>query len=740
MPLDNKPELLAPAGTIEVFEIAVEKGADAVYVGAPDFNARALAKNFTMAEIGAMVDHAHKSGVKVYIAMNSLLKEAEVPHVLETLAVLEYLQVDALIIQDLGIYHLARKYFPGLRLHASTLLAAHNSLAVKQFSQMGFERVVLARELTLKEIGEIHRKVAVELEVFVHGAMCFSYSGLCLFSSFLGGKSGLRGRCVQPCRRRYTWEGSAKGLKSGYFFSMNDMSAFETVSHLTEIGVKSLKIEGRMRSVQYVGNVVQAYRLMLDADPSDRQVQKEVLALLREDMSRRSFGGYFAGPQPVDALSPKYSGNTGIFVGKVDEHRGMEASLTLKGELKKGDRLRLHREKSGERHAFTLKSIKVKGNSVEHAGIKERVVLELPVSPDPGDSLFKVDVSERRTGDSRAGKIDPAPFAREISKLPIRHHVDKILGHLSYGKKVKEKEEASPQPEKRSPGKGQGKGPRKGKRLEWWLKVDELQIFKQALPREVSRVIVVLSRETLERIPKRKMPPVMLDKIIWALPPIIAEEECAFYQSTINKLIDRGFSEWQVAHLGQLQFFSRHSISRRAPGDGKKGKLISGKRPPGISLYGDYTLNALNSFAFLTLEKFGLRKGQISIETDRKNMEAMIAGSGAVVPGMTVYGWPPLFTARLIDRGMLYNRPFVSPKDETFILRKKWGLTLALPGRQFSLLPWIDELITMGVRYGILDFSTQNIRSGDIAAVFREINKPNKDRRASSFNYNGTLY
>ncbi|MDH4321141.1 MAG: U32 family peptidase, partial [Desulfobulbaceae bacterium] len=259
-------ELLAPAGSIEAFEAAVAAGADAVYIGAPTLNARALAKHFGMAEIAAMVDHAHQHEVKVYVAMNSLMKEEEIPAATHALAAFEHLGVDAVIMQDLGLYHLARRHFPKLRLHASTLLAGHNSAAVRQFVKMGFQRVVLARELAIPEIAAIHRQNQVELEVFIHGALCFSYSGLCLFSSFQGGKSGLRGRCVQPCRRRYTWSGKGKGgAPSGYLFSMNDLCGIDLIPQLREAGVTSLKIEGRMRSARYVEAVTAAYRMALDA-------------------------------------------------------------------------------------------------------------------------------------------------------------------------------------------------------------------------------------------------------------------------------------------------------------------------------------------------------------------------------------------------------------------------------------------------------------------------------------------
>jgi len=295
----STPELLAPAGNVEVFEAAVAAGADAIYIGAPSLNARALARNFSWPEVAAMIDHGHRHGVKVYTAMNSLMKEAEIPLAVETLASFEALKIDGLIIQDLGIYHLARTHFPKLRLHASTLMGAHNSLAVRQFERMGFSRVVLARELTLEEIAAIRKQSGVELEVFIHGALCFSYSGLCLFSSFLGGKSGLRGRCVQPCRRRYIWQGQGKGPQSGYFFSMNDLEGIDSLARLREIGVSSFKIEGRMRSAHYVANVVRAYRIAIDGSGSESMA--EARSLLGQAMGRKTTAGYFPVSQPADA-------------------------------------------------------------------------------------------------------------------------------------------------------------------------------------------------------------------------------------------------------------------------------------------------------------------------------------------------------------------------------------------------------------------------------------------------------
>ena len=209
-------ELLAPAGTVETFGAALDGGADAIYVGAPGFNARNLARDLRIEEIGAMIRHCHSLGKKLYIAANSLLLEKELPLVIENLALLQELRPDALIVQDLGLIRLVRHYFPELKLHGSTLMTVHNSDGVHFQAELGCERVVLSREMTLKEIGAISaRKGDTELEIFIHGAMCFSYSGLCLFSSYLGGKSSMRGRCVQPCRRAYSSGGKGSGGKGG---------------------------------------------------------------------------------------------------------------------------------------------------------------------------------------------------------------------------------------------------------------------------------------------------------------------------------------------------------------------------------------------------------------------------------------------------------------------------------------------------------------------------------------------
>ncbi|MDP2104864.1 MAG: peptidase U32 family protein, partial [Desulfobulbaceae bacterium] len=264
MPLPKTPpqplELLAPAGSVESFFAAIEAGADAVYCGLKDFSARAKAKNFTIDEMERLAAYAHQEGKQLYVALNTLIKETELPKLIDTLTALAAIPVDALIIQDLGLWRLARTFFPELPLHASTQLTIHNAAGVKMLERMGFSRAVLARELSLTEISAIRGQTSMELEHFVHGALCYSISGHCLFSSYTSGNSGNRGRCGQPCRRRYSAQG-----KTGFYFSTSDLSAIALAPKLATAGVMSFKIEGRMKNAEYVSTVVTAYRKVLDA-------------------------------------------------------------------------------------------------------------------------------------------------------------------------------------------------------------------------------------------------------------------------------------------------------------------------------------------------------------------------------------------------------------------------------------------------------------------------------------------
>lgn len=750
-------ELLAPAGNMESFLAAVQAGADAVYVGAPALNARNLARDLRLDEIATMIQYCRDHGQKLYLAANSLVREQDLPQVIATLAVLEDLRPDALIVQDLGLVRLVQRYFPSLPLHASTLMAAHNSEAVRAFAGLGFERVVLARELTLKEIETICEKTDVEIEVFVHGAMCFSYSGLCLFSSFLGGKSGLRGRCVQPCRRQYTWgckEGGRPGAKGGrhdgrqfnatkggkgsYLFSMNDLGGLEAVPLLARAGVASLKIEGRLRTAHYVSHVVQAYRMVMDAPPDTLpQILEKATALADKAMSRKVSPGYFLTPQPLEAITPYHSGNIGQHLGRLGDIRqrkgGLYGSLILKESLELGDRLRLHFEASGERHSFTLQGIVRAGTVVEQAETGEQVQVLLPTEASNikagAVELYKVDVRERPVvGGAGVDLPSSHEMRTRVSAIQERRKgrvtmitrevcltADKEARLPSLG--VKGKSDGRLRGGQRKSGPAKVKPP-----LEWWLKTDSVRLLREQLPFSPDRFLVPVDKAALSQIGQLKRYLGQgIRRITWYLPPIVPEQELPQLQKQVVTLVRSGFKSFQIGHLSQFRMFQ-------------------GER---VHLSGDYTLNLMNNQALAFLQDLGAEAAQLSIEADRPLLADLIKGCRTnlqhIRKGLTVYGAPALFTARLASRHFLYDRTLVSPKGESFVLRKKEGLTRAVPCRPFSLLPYLGELRDMGLEYIVVDLSYLPTSQSDLLALADRINGTGRMTKLPTFNYLGTL-
>ena len=269
----SKPELLAPAGNMEKCKIALLYGADAVYLGGKMFGLRAFSDNFSLAEIAEAVAFAHQLNKKVYVTVNIFAHNEDIEQLPPYLLQLKAAGVDALLISDLGVWQVARSVVPGMPLHVSTQANTTNWAAVVAWQQLGAERVVLARELSLAEIGAIAAKTDIELETFVHGAMCISYSGRCLLSSFLTGRDGNRGACAQACRWEYSLHEKnrpseefdvAEDERGTYVLNSKDLCLIEQLPELIKAGVCSLKIEGRMKSIHYVATVVSVYRKAID--------------------------------------------------------------------------------------------------------------------------------------------------------------------------------------------------------------------------------------------------------------------------------------------------------------------------------------------------------------------------------------------------------------------------------------------------------------------------------------------
>lgn len=314
--MQTKPELMAPAGSVDAGYAALHYGADSIYLGLRQFSARADAANFTPDELDAITAYAHslQPRRKVFVTVNTLVLQNELPGLVGQLGTLADIGVDALIIQDLGVFRIAKKHFPELRLHASTQMAVHNRAGVETLKDMGFARVTLARELTLDEIREIIEAVpGVETESFIHGALCYSYSGLCLFSSHRLGRSGNRGRCAYLCRDKFT---TTDGVE-GFVFSMKDLALPEEIPVLGKAGVTSFKIEGRMKSPLYVAATTNYYRKLIDGNTSPAE-RKEFEADIQTIFSRPWTELYTRSRATKDVIDSDIVGHRGTPIGTVD--------------------------------------------------------------------------------------------------------------------------------------------------------------------------------------------------------------------------------------------------------------------------------------------------------------------------------------------------------------------------------------------------------------------------------------
>ena len=327
----KKPELLAPAGNLEKMKMAVLYGADAVYLGGKAFGLRAFGGNFTYEELKEAVDFAHARGRKVYVTVNIFPHNSDIEKMPDYLRYLQEINVDALLVADLGVFMLCRKLIPDMELHISTQANNTNWATVNAWKELGAKRVVLAREMSLNEIREIRAKCDVDLEMFMHGAMCISYSGRCLLSNYFTGRDSNRGSCAQSCRWKYALVEETRPGKyfpieeddrGTYIMNSKDMCLMPHIKDVIESGVDSLKIEGRMKSVHYAASVTKAYRLAIDsyfADPENFTVKKEWLDEL-EKVSHRAYttGFYYHQPDADDQIYGKTSyDQTSDFVGLV---------------------------------------------------------------------------------------------------------------------------------------------------------------------------------------------------------------------------------------------------------------------------------------------------------------------------------------------------------------------------------------------------------------------------------------
>jgi putative protease len=501
----KKLEILAPAGSEESFIAAVQAGADAVYCGLENFSARKKARNFTPQEFSDCVFYAKKRKVKVYAALNTLIKQTEIKEAVKTLNFIACCGADAVIVQDFGIAQISAQHFPELKLHASTQMNIHNSFGVLQAEEAGIKRVVLARELSLEEIKSISQKTSAELEIFCHGALCFSTSGICLMSSFIGGFSGNRGACAQPCRRRWSFNG-----REGFYLSPKDLSLAEYIGEIKNAGVTCLKIEGRMKNAQYVYKTVSAYKAAAEAAERGAKTPKEALEILESDFARKKTSFNFI-KKSEDIFEPELPKQTGVYLGKILSFKNGILKIKTEAPINKNDIIK----------TADAKEDKYMNSPVKGAVLKDGVyeILTDFTAVAPGTDVFKTyDGLFEET-------LKKITDVQDIAKSEFK--AKEIRIEYPFFEKIPAKEDLL-------------------------LKIDDLRWLKIIRNGEF-KIIYFLGKENAakpfpERFSERKID-------FFELPSYIDETDLPLYEGAVKKILKNAGSGFILNNIGHFRFF-----------------------------------------------------------------------------------------------------------------------------------------------------------------------------------------
>lgn len=782
-PASTKPELLAPAGSLEAFFAALDNGADAVYLGLKDFSARAKAKNFSLDDLERMLGYARSQRRRVFVTLNTLVKERELPQLVETLAALEALNVDAVIIQDLAIWRLARRHFPGLELHASTQLTIHNAAGAQLLEELGFTRVVLARELSLAEIAAIRAQTSITLEHFIHGAHCFSLSGQCGFSSWMGGMSGNRGRCAQPCRRRYRHGGD-----DGYHLSPNDLSAIDLLPELQAAGVASLKIEGRMKSAEYVANVVRAYRLALDAPLAARRAAvAEAKDLLKGSFGRVPTRGFLAGPQPTDMVNPALHGATGRMLGRVEAGAPGRITFITREPLQKGDRLRVQPASDRPGTGFTIRELSLgRRPSVRvDAGARVTVVTPPETAFRKGDLVFKVSSGEavtvsEATCRKRLAAVRRQPAAIDISvafpedgtielsaagpgcavsrRYPVTSYAASerpldtailektfarsgdlpcALGTLHCGPLPAIVIPPSELNAVRRTFYAEVAAALAGgaaRRREERLRQARAELLPAAPPQPAAKATLCVGIGASRDLHLLRDPQV--DEVSLPLTPGVharleggGRDAARLIWELPPAIFDRDWPAWreEISHLvrsGHRRF--------RLNNLGQFG-LFAGLDD--VELEAGARLFSLNSQALLAWQELGCRSAVACLEDDRDNLADLFSRPAGMPLAVTVHATPALMVSRIPLKAVKNDRPLLSDRGEAFRVSQRGGLTSLRPEQPFSLVGHLAELRAMGCRRLLVELADQGPFSPAGRQVLAAVARDQAIAGTSPFNY-----
>ncbi len=721
-------ELLAPAGNVEALDAAIGEGADAVYLGLKSFNARLRSSNFAWREFEACVQSVHRQGKKIYVTVNTVSEEHETERLYRFLSYLNDVHPDGLIVQDFGVVRMCQEFFPDLELHASTQMNVESAQAANLLMTQGFKRVVLARELGLEEIKSVKQNTPCQLEIFVHGALCVSESGLCLFSSYLGGKSANRGMCTQACRRFYNAEMSG-GRSQGYYFSPCDLSLIDHVPELMSLGVESFKIEGRMKSAEYVGAVTAAYRYVMDHWENDKKgAIAEGKRILSTDFARTKTDYWYGFSTTKDGidnagekiLNPNQAGGTGIYLGKIAELRS--ASEAEKNKALLTSHISQAQETESEPKKNQIQMAVIKGGSYD---------------PDPGDSirLHKKDDTGREshkvrvvTEDAKGNRWIDIPYGFEKSDTVY------LLQTKSMSKRYKHVLPQDLSHFKKQPG---------AERLPILdltpLKKDELSWFPQGLYVQVStiadahvvqgfhpvRIILELNKEVSYDLvhkdsAEKPILPFSKKVAILSLDPYWAEGDFKEFSETLNILLEKGYTQFIVNNLSHIALLK----------DKKHVHMIAGPY-----------LYTFNKWAVSFLENLNIMALQTPIENSEDNLTETFRNekerSRVLV---SIFSYPALFRIRFKMPDSYDFTYFEDKEGMAFKISSSDDGTFVMPELPFTLLDKTEYLKKNGFTHQLLDFSKTKVRKNDIKALQNIMATKDFISGASRFNWKDGFY
>ena len=707
-------ELLAPAGNIESLDAAIGEGADAVYLGLKSFNARLRTSNFAWNQFEAAVDALHKRNKKIYVTVNTVSEEKETERLYRFLSYLHEVGPDALIVQDYAIMRMCQEFFPDMELHASTQMNVESSSAVRLLQKNGIKRVVLARELGLEEIKKIKNETGAELEVFVHGALCVSESGLCLFSSFLGGKSANRGMCTQACRRFYTAQVPG-GIKQGYYFSPCDLQLIDKIPDLIEAGVNSFKIEGRMKSAEYVGSVVSAYRYVIDHYKEDK---KGAIAagkrMLASDFARSktsywyNFSDYEESVKNVASkiLNPNQAGGTGIYLGKIAGTKPASKELInafrennvsseqnriqmayLKGgsyEPDPGDSIRLHKKDDTGRVSHKIRSVEIEENS-------EKRWIDIPSGFSIGDEVYLLQI---KTGSKRYSRVLPNDIGK-YRKQPK----DEILPILDVT--PVQKKELSYFPDG------------------IYVQLSSISDIFVAQGINPVRIIIEYNSETsFDLLNHKTVLPFSKKQIYISLDPFCSAACEDKLIQELDILIKDGFSNFVVNNIAHIQILKSKNVN-----------LIAGPY-----------LYTFNRWAVSWLENQNIGAFIMPYENSRRNLEATFDANVRSRVLIPIFAYPALFRMRFMlpeDYDFTY---FEDKEEKVFKVVSSIDGSFVMPEEPFSITDKLNFIKQSGFNKFLIDFSKTKITRGQLKAIMSSITKGQPLQDCSRFNWKDGFY